>query len=471
MAALLVIPTGGAVAVLAEVNVNIEGQCNHPGVLDLLRFEAARLREPIRVLETNLAWGPANRQEGLEVYIHSDSNPTRFQLFHDDTWRKLEAPLWLPTDERPTFGPEMPGGEVQPLVSLAGMRVLLHLPPAALDSAAVHILGPVLEEALQEAAEALGAGRVEQYATLRTRAQKQRLTSLRQDRDVVYDTLRRLEADVRREYRKLSDISAQVRDLDRYTLPALKRQARDEYRQLRQMVPDALASVRIDGEVVVLDTHPIDIDFEGGTYSLGAFEIRLDLHRSDVRIHGRNGQEVSGYPHPHVAGDGRPCLGNMTAVVADMLGRSDVVGLAVGLLQFAKSYNPDNPYVDIRRWDPNWSDDARWDSCYEDVGPQDCVTCDEDNCPHREGASDRCWEVQDSYIACIECGDCSWSREALDNCRADHSPQACFDCHHACTYAGDTDSCFDTHDGEDCPECQHAICPRYPSEDEEGESR
>ena len=449
--------------------MNIEGHCNHPGVLDLLRFEAARLRAPIRVLETNLAWGSANRPEGLEVFIHDGSPQTRFQLFHDGTWTKVEAPLWLPSDERPMFGPKLPDGGIQPLASLAGTRVLLHLSPEALDGQAVRILGPVLEEALQEAAEALEAGRVEQYATLRTRVHQQHLTALRQDRDVVNDTIRRLEADLRRDYRKLVDIGGQVGDLGRRTLPALKRQARDEYRQLRRMMPEALAGVRIDGDLLVLDTHPIDVDFEGGTYAFGAFEIRLDLQRSDVRIHGKNGQGVSGYPHPHIAGDGRPCLGNMSPIVAEMLGRSDVVGLSVAMLEFIRAYNEDNPYVDIRRWDPNWSDDARWDSCYEDAGPQDCVTCDEDDCPHREGASDRCWEVQDSYITCIDCGDCGWSREALDSCRADHSPQACFDCHHACTYAGDTDSCFDTHDGDDCPDCEHDNCPRHQGEGEEGD--
>jgi len=457
--------------VLAEVNVNINGTCSHAGVLDLLRFEAARLRAPIKVVETNLTWGPANPPVGLEVYIHSDANPTRFQLFHGGTWTKVEAPLWLPTDERPMCGPQLPDGSIQPLASLAGTRVLLHLPPAALDGQAVRILGPVLEEALQEAAGTLEAGRVEQYAALRTRAHQQRLTALRQDRDVVYDTLRRLEADLRREYSTLSDLSAQVEDLDRHTLPALKRQARDEYRQLRQMVPEALASARIDADVVVLDTHPIDIDFEGGTYSLGAFEIRLDLQRSDVRVHGRNGQGVAGHCHPHVAaGDGRPCLGNLSAAVADMLGRSDVVGLAVGLLQFVRAYNPDNPYIDIRRWDPNWVDEAKYESCSEDSSPGECVDCSDEACPYWGDRYFRCWDSVDTWEDCISCGRCDYSHDAVRQCRDEHrrEPWICVSCSAACDHAEDEDSCHDWHDGELCPTCPNTDCSRHPGE-EEGE--
>jgi len=450
--------------------MHIDGHCSHPGVLDLLRFEAARLRAPIKVVEANLAWGPTNRPEGLEVFIHSDFNPTRFQLFHDGTWRKLEAPLWLPTDERPTFGPEMPGGEGQPLASVEGMRVLLHLPPASLDGEAVRILGPVLEEALQEAAEALEAGRVEQYAALRTRTHWQRLTSLRQDRDVVYDTLRRIEADLRREYGRLADIGAQIGNLDRHTLPALKRQARDEYRQLRKMVPEALAGVRVDGDAVALDTHPIDIDFEGGTYALGAFEIRLDLQRSDVRIRVKNGQEVGGYGHPHVAGDGRPCLGNMTAAVADMLSRADVLGLAVGLLEFVKAYNSDNPYIDIRRWDPNWVDEDKYQTCYEDSSPGECVDCSDEACPYWDDRYFRCWESVDTWEDCISCGRCDYSHDAVRQCREGHrrEPWTCVSCSSSCDHAEDEDSCHNWHDGELCPTCSNSDCSRHPGE-EEGE--
>jgi len=438
-------------------------------VLDLLRFEAARLQAPIRVQETNLAWSPTASSDGLEVYIHDDTLSTRFQVFHHGTWSRLEAPLWLPDNGRPVFGPEAPDGTIQPVASLAGARVLLHFPPGVLEGSALKLLAPVLEAALQEAVDALEASRTTRFAEIKANSSQRRLTALLQEREVLQHSTHRVESDLRREYRKLADTQGQIDLVQRHTVPSVLRQAKDEYRQLRRMVPEALADLRLDGELVVLDTHAIEVEFDGGLYALGSYEIRLDLRRSDVRIHGKTGEGVSGYPHPHVNSDGLPCLGNMSPVVADLLGRMDTVGLAVGLLEFLKAYNEDNPYVDIRRWDPQWSDDERWDNCYEDVGPLDCVTCSETACPHRDGAADRCWDLQSAYTACIECTDCDWAEVALDRCRAEASPQACFNCSYSCTYAGDADECFEVHLGEDCTTCEHESCPRHRGEDEEGD--
>ena len=451
----------------------INGHTDHPGLRAALEFEATRLGVPLRVRHTDLDWDASSTTDMLEVLIHEGGKQTDFGLYLDGDVHRLSAPIWLPPDNTPTFGPSDERGHVQPVVSLLGHRVAVHVPPRVLDGLALKVLGPALEAALPLAKEAYErevlARETERYVSLKETSWTDRLGQRRREVQEAERTVLRLEEDLRHRYRVLTQSREELTLLESQVLPALRRSSRDEIQRLRRMCPGAFQSVRLDSDRLVMETTAITIEWEDFDYQMGRYSISLDLHSHVLRIHAMDGT-VGGYPHPHVSSGGEPCLGSIAAPIAHLLAEGDLFGVAVALLEHLKSYNPGNPYIALEKWDPSWSDDERWDSCYEDAGPRECVTCGEEGCPHHDGADDRCWEISDSYTTCLECRDCDWANEAQDRCRDDHTVQECVECStEACSYAGDEDCCFEIHDGDKCPECEHTNCQHHPGEGEEEE--
>jgi len=160
----------------------------------------------------------------------------------------------------------------------------------------------------------------------------------------------------------------------------------------------------------------------------------------------------------------------MSSPIAHMLADGDMFGVVVGLLEYLASYNPASPYLELENWNPDHDSSERWDACHEDAGPQDCVTCDESDCPHREGAADRCWELSDSWATCIGCRDCDWASVAQDRCRDDHSPAECVSCPtDACSYSNEAEACHDSHEGDDCAVCENDTCRHWAEANEQEE--
>jgi hypothetical protein len=451
----------------------INGYTNHAGLQALLEFESTHLGIPLKVRHGNLTWDAAGTRDMIEVLVHDGGKPVDFGLFLDGTVHRLSAPLWLPPDDAPSFGPLDDHDNVQPLVSMIGHNVMIHIPPRILDGLALRVLGPALEQALPLAMEAyekqILVRENDRYVILKETAWSERLGQRRREVQEAERSVMRLEEDLRHRYRLLVESREMLKQLESQVLPAIRRSARAEIVRLRGMCPAALQSAGLDGERLVLETNPITIEHDDFIYQLGRYSIAIDLRSHVIRIHALDGT-VGGYQHPHVSGGGEPCLGSIAGPIASMLAEGDLFCVVVALLEYLSSYNPESPHQRIERWDPNWSDDDRWDSCYEDVGPRDCVTCDETDCPHHDGAADRCWELLDGYTACIECRDCDWASVAQDRCRDDHNPQECISCTtEMCAYASDADACHEAHGGEDCDGCEHDTCRHWAAANQEEE--
>ena len=448
----------------------LEGYIDHPGLRALLEYEATRLGGPLRVRRQNLEWDPLAPAERIDVLVHEGTRPVDFWLWLDGEVTRLCTPLWLPDNTVPLYGPIDPDGVVQPLVSVHGYQVALHLDPHALDGLAVRVLGPALEQALVVARDALEdqvlLHQTARYVEVRLREVNQRLETRRNEERETFIALQRAEEDVRSQYRRLAEVRQDIDLLESHTLSAWKRAASRDIEKLRGMVPRVIQRVRMDDQKLAVTTNPVSVEYEGYPYELGRFEIRVDIPGHQLRVHGLD-QEVGGYSHPHISTDGMCCLGNYGSLIADCLAQQDHLGLVVGMLEFLASYNPSSPYQDLRRWDPDWSDEDRYESCYEDAAPSDCVDCSDDACLYHEGRYDRCWEYQDSYTDCIDCGSCGWAEEARRMCRDQHTAWDCYACDTtACDFAGDDDACRDVHGGAHCPDCNHQHCPRHPGEDD-----
>ena len=211
------------------------------------------------------------------------------------------------------------------------------------------------------------------------------------------------------------------------------------------------------------ETGNVTIDYGDYAYVLGPFKVALELADGTVRITGLPGcTKVEGYCHTHVASGGTPCLGNMAPVIAKTLGAGDVVGAIGTVLEFLRSYNHGNGYIDLMRWNPDYeNEDSKFESCYDNSAAHDCVVCGDEGCPYRDGAEHRCWENHDQ-ADCIECGDCGYRDTAITNCREEHQPWECTECSRACSYAGDVSEC---HTAERCHECPLDDCQHHPGKE------
>jgi hypothetical protein len=168
-----------------------------------------------------------------------------------------------------------------------------------------------------------------------------------------------------------------------------------------------------------------------------------------------------------VNAQGIPCLGNIGPTLARLLGAGEVSQSITLLLEFLRSYNPENPFLRIEKWDPEWEDEeSRWDSCYEQASLHECATCDDGDCYHREDAERRCYNNTETRD-CIECGDCDYAQRAVEDCRVDHSPADCVTCSTECSHAGNEDECFEAHGGDDCADCDNTDCNHHKEDDDE----
>ncbi len=445
----------------------LSGSTEHAGLQALLEFESTRLGLAVHVRHTDLNWISPERRDVVQVLIHDSREATSFGLHLDDQVLRLNAPLWLPpeSDDVHLLGPPDDAGAVQPLVSVAGHNVAVHVPPRILGSHALAVLGPSVEKALPLAKSVLEervlSTEMDHYEALKERTWSSRLEERRLNVTDAERSVLRLEEDLRFRYRNLAERREELRLLETHTLPTVRSDARTELERLRGMVPRALQAVRVSGNRLVVTTTAISLDHEGFHYEFGRYEIVVHILRNAIRIHALDGGR-RGHPHPHVISEGEPCLGNLASTISHLLGVGDVFGLIVALLEYLASYNPASPYVEIEHWDPDYEDSRRHDDCYEEASLSDCLACDDEGCPYWEGRYDRCWENQDSYVSCIECGECDRRTEAQDLCRGDHSPQECFLCPtQACAFAGDADACFDDHDGDDCPHCNNESCRHW----------
>jgi len=161
----------------------------------------------------------------------------------------------------------------------------------------------------------------------------------------------------------------------------------------------------------------------------------------------------------------------MAPIIAKTMGAGDVVGAIGTVLEFLRSYNAGNGYVELMRWNPDYQDDDdKHESCFDNSACHDCVVCSDSDCPYRDGAENRCWENHDRQ-ECIDCGDCGYRDTAIQQCREEHEaePWVCTDCVSSCSFAGDLSECHDSHDGDRCGDCPQTTCRHHPHDDKESD--
>ena len=108
-------------------------------------------------------------------------------------------------------------------------------------------------------------------------------------------------------------------------------------------------ALNIGAGFLTIDTDTIMIHHQDKRYHIGDF--RVDIYMNGyVRMHNINNPgRYPYYDHPHIR-DGEPCVGNHTEAVAKLISEGQLSTVAVILLFYLQSYNPEDAYCEIAYW-------------------------------------------------------------------------------------------------------------------------
>jgi hypothetical protein len=456
----------------------------HPGLAGLLQFDEQRLGIPIEVVRRPLQSAASRSvfRPIIELRIHCGGPPETFPVLLPDELLELTVPAHV-TKEEQEVGFVDATGQFCPLAGISGNRVTVYFDLQALYSNPETIRrkptngttptgnpGNKVADLVLTQAFAIALGNIRRYDWKHEVKEftDGAIAAWQASLDEVKSAYRENERSMEEkswELRQLSGRNSELRQCirlsERVTQKGLERKAREDHSNLVRLLGRGLRTIELRDGFLLAVTMPISITWQGILYELGRYVISVPLGDGRLTIKSRDGNSVEGYPHPHVASDGAPCLGNIAPTVAQLLGEAEYFQLVTTLLEFLRSYNVDNPYLRIERWDPDWQDDDdRFDNCYNDASLSDCATCSDDECHHLDGARRRCYEHTDTND-CIECAGCSRRRSAIDHCRERHDSHQCVACETECTYAGDVEACFETHAGENCATCSNEDCDHH----------
>jgi len=467
----------------------------HPGLAATLEFEEQRVGLPLEVHRRHLIDLPARSpfRPVVEVNVHTAPTCESFPVRFDDEILEINAPAWVVDDEE-VFGYRDRHGDVAALAGVTGNRVRVYFdldavyrrpdrvhraPTNGVRSAATP--GARLADLVLTAAVTRAGRNIRRYSWKDERAAyaRQKLHTRERQVDEWRRAIRDNDAaieDKTWQIRTLAEknlaLRAQVRSYEQLTRRMMIRHATEDHVRLVAMLGRGLRSLSFENGILRAVTAPIEITWDGVRYDMGTYSIQLPLGSGRLAIHPEVGcTEAEGFWHPHVNSDGTPCLGNIAGPLAQLLGEGEHAQAVALLLEFLRSYNPDNPYLRIERWDPDWEDeDDRWERCYDNASLSDCATCDDWDCPHREGATRRCYDNTDTED-CIACASCDLHRDAIESCHSTSDPEDCVTCDQDCTYAGDEEACLETHEGERCPDCHNHDCSHHDQEDDDDEDQ
>jgi len=162
-------------------------------------------------------------------------------------------------------------------------------------------------------------------------------------------------------------LNQRLLDLFKSSEDGLAKSLRRRFVDLLRLVPSQYEQISLANNQVTGVTYPVIIEHDDNNFEFGSYKVNVDLGSGQVRITG--GRSVNGHIHPHIAEDKTICWGNIGVLVNRLAGQLDLAGLFSLVLQFLKTYNENDPYQRIEKWDPDYDDD--------DDNESYCEYCDE----------------------------------------------------------------------------------------------
>jgi hypothetical protein len=297
------------------------------------------------------------------------------------------------------------------------------------------------------------------HASVRTRLElrKEELSQKQRESEQAYYTVLDFERDkpvLEEEIALLSKLA----ERDRSALARSQAKALTQLQSSRQF-----SHVALDNQGVLrATTSAITIEHDGYEFLLGRYEIQIPTN-GDARIKALDEHPNADHPHPHVARDNRPCLGNIAGDLAKLIGKMRYAEALQLLHSFLSSYNSENPYEKIGHFDPSGEyqdeDEDPCENCDDRCTPYCIFSCDhnadiytcEDCCEHR---SQYCYEECEHNTDFERFHPC-------DNCESKGTD----DCYLTCRYNKEWELQKPCDECEE-EECRKEDCPSFEKKQE-----
>jgi hypothetical protein len=265
------------------------------------------------------------------------------------------------------------------------------------------IVNAVLQVLIPKAKESAEKSQLKQFKNAVSSAIETRVSEYKDRIEENEEEAQKLEQQLLNLQRQINTDAQAYKALDG-TKGQWKKKAAREFEYLHRLTESLYESIRVDGEKLIAKTSEVSINYDGSSYEIGIFEVKIDLPTGDLDIQNLT-HKVAGYQHPHIS-DGKPCLGNIGSGVIRMLAEFELFGALQIIHKFLHSYNSQSPYHKIEHWNPDYVDDNQknYESCRDNNSGYECVECggDDGNCPFYDEAYEVCLE-NSSLDECTNC--------------------------------------------------------------------
>ena len=417
----------------------IFGETLSTGVIrDLLAFESEKYGIPfyVSVMDLNEYNESFAIRKALEVYIHTGSGITKEILYKDTpiTISNVHLPYTANPSQDATYG------TFHNRIFI-GFDIETYKDEPWINGLFSSIFDKVMPEIKKFMDNDIDTAWKQEYLSVKRSIVKQQVKTMKSDIDSNGEEIDDKTNEIKELITKNYTLAQAIQSIVNVPEGIAKKAALSEFDALMKLTPQPISNIELDADDgrITVYTDDISIDHDDIDYYIGKFKIDIYPVKSEIKFTNLV-KKVQGYHHPHISQAGIPCLGNISSTVYYLLVHQEIYQLITLLIEFLKSYNEDNPYKTIDHWDPEYDEDRnareRYDSCYEDVSPYECVSCGDTDCPYYDDAQDRCHETRDSIDECVQCTQ---------------------DCRYARDYTGCFHSQNDNH--PDCRTCTIAACP------------
>lgn len=417
----------------------IIGNTLSTGVIkDLLEFESEKYNVPfhVTVMDLNDYNESLAIRKAVEVYIHTGGGLTKQITYKDTkiTITNVHLPYSANLSEDGTYG-------IFHNKIFIGFDIESYSTEEWVNGLFSNIFDTIMPGIKQFMDTDIDTAWKQEYLSVKRTIVKEQVKTMKADIDSNGEEIDTKTDEIKELINKNYTLAQAISSISNVPEGIVNKNALSEFEALMKLTPEPISNIELDagdGRITVY-TNDICIEHEDIDYDIGKFRIDIQPVESTIKFTNLE-KKVHGYHHPHISQDGTPCLGNIASTVYYLLIHQDIYQLVTLLIGFLKSYNEHNPYKTIEHWDPEYDEEEevedRYEGCYNESGPYDCVACTDRDCPYHDDAQDRCHEIRDSEDECLECS-------------------------HECRYARHFDDCFNRQNNNhpECRTCEIHACP------------
>jgi hypothetical protein len=295
----------------------------------------------------------------------------------------------------PGFSEKLPGEVIKledvPIAKIGRHFIVFHFNP--INAPAEDLVRQMIDKALPRLARNIRQQQLDSFMN----SMKQLSGRICEERE---SAIQSKEWEIERYSKNIQDLAGEISSMRlmlqffKKSEDSLRYKAVRMFVELKKLMPGLYSDICFSDNHIIGRTQPIIISYNDYDYRFNPYEVEFNIERGTIAIN-NSGNDVDDHIHPHVSGS-NICWGNVGPLIQKMIGQMELHGLFSLVYQFLSSYNREDAYQRIERWNPDWEDEEEESVPY-------CVYCDDYG--HEVEDCEYCWW-------CDECSEYHGTDEA-----------------------------------------------------------